>query len=274
MRDDGLIEVELTATVDGQTVLAKARAVVRPPSSDLMPRRVGARCWPPRPDCSSACRSPAAPSTTSGHGRRPRPAAVDLPGRVPPRRRRPARRRPASPADCRDLCRARPQPAADDAAVHARRRPGHGHRHGTDRVHAGPADHRTGLPAHREHRADGRRGQQDRGHVGIGRPRRRARTRSPRPTPARRPKAACCTSRSRGTLAGRHRRSRPTIDFTLTLGRALLRPVRHAHGGFAYFGSGATAACLGARLRLAHRGHDQLPGRERHQRGDGRRPHA
>lgn len=33
VRDDGLAEVELTATVDGQTVLAKARAVVRPPAS-------------------------------------------------------------------------------------------------------------------------------------------------------------------------------------------------------------------------------------------------
>jgi acyl dehydratase len=32
VRDDGLAEVELTATVDGQTVLAKARAVVRPPN--------------------------------------------------------------------------------------------------------------------------------------------------------------------------------------------------------------------------------------------------
>jgi acyl dehydratase len=32
LRDDGLAEVELTATVDGQTVLAKARAVVRPPN--------------------------------------------------------------------------------------------------------------------------------------------------------------------------------------------------------------------------------------------------
>jgi acyl dehydratase len=32
VRDDGLVEVDLTATVDGQTVLAKARAVVRPPS--------------------------------------------------------------------------------------------------------------------------------------------------------------------------------------------------------------------------------------------------
>jgi acyl dehydratase len=31
IRADGLIEVDLTATVDGQTVLAKARAVVRPP---------------------------------------------------------------------------------------------------------------------------------------------------------------------------------------------------------------------------------------------------
>ncbi len=31
VRDDGLAEVELTATVDGQTVLARARAVVRPP---------------------------------------------------------------------------------------------------------------------------------------------------------------------------------------------------------------------------------------------------
>ena len=31
IRDDGLIEVDLTATVNGQTVLAKARAVVRPP---------------------------------------------------------------------------------------------------------------------------------------------------------------------------------------------------------------------------------------------------
>ncbi len=31
VRDDGLLEVDLTATVDGQTVLAKARAVVRPP---------------------------------------------------------------------------------------------------------------------------------------------------------------------------------------------------------------------------------------------------
>ncbi|MFN2562482.1 MAG: MaoC family dehydratase [Jatrophihabitans sp.] len=31
IREDGLLEVDLTATVDGQTVLAKARAVVRPP---------------------------------------------------------------------------------------------------------------------------------------------------------------------------------------------------------------------------------------------------
>jgi acyl dehydratase len=31
VREDGLLDVELTATVDGQTVLAKARAVVRPP---------------------------------------------------------------------------------------------------------------------------------------------------------------------------------------------------------------------------------------------------
>ncbi|MDT4913519.1 MAG: hypothetical protein QOC66_2647, partial [Pseudonocardiales bacterium] len=31
IRDDGLLEVDLTATVDGQTVLAKSRAVVRPP---------------------------------------------------------------------------------------------------------------------------------------------------------------------------------------------------------------------------------------------------
>ena len=32
VRDDGLVVVDLTATVNGQTVLAKARAVVRPPS--------------------------------------------------------------------------------------------------------------------------------------------------------------------------------------------------------------------------------------------------
>jgi acyl dehydratase len=32
IREDGLLEVELTATVDGQTVLSRARAVVRPPS--------------------------------------------------------------------------------------------------------------------------------------------------------------------------------------------------------------------------------------------------
>jgi acyl dehydratase len=31
IRDDGLLEVELTATIGGQTVLSKARAVVRPP---------------------------------------------------------------------------------------------------------------------------------------------------------------------------------------------------------------------------------------------------
>jgi acyl dehydratase len=31
IRDDGLVEVDLTATVDGQTVLAKARALVRSP---------------------------------------------------------------------------------------------------------------------------------------------------------------------------------------------------------------------------------------------------
>jgi acyl dehydratase len=31
IRDDGLAEVDITATVDGQTVLAKARALVRPP---------------------------------------------------------------------------------------------------------------------------------------------------------------------------------------------------------------------------------------------------
>lgn len=33
VREDGLAEVVLTATVDGKTVLAKARAVVRPPSA-------------------------------------------------------------------------------------------------------------------------------------------------------------------------------------------------------------------------------------------------
>jgi acyl dehydratase len=33
VRDDGLLEVALTATVDGETVLAKARAVVRWPDS-------------------------------------------------------------------------------------------------------------------------------------------------------------------------------------------------------------------------------------------------
>jgi acyl dehydratase len=31
VRDDGLVEVALTATVDGETVLARARALVRPP---------------------------------------------------------------------------------------------------------------------------------------------------------------------------------------------------------------------------------------------------
>ena len=33
VRDDGLLDVDLVATVGGQTVLAKVRAVVRPPSS-------------------------------------------------------------------------------------------------------------------------------------------------------------------------------------------------------------------------------------------------
>ena len=33
VREDGLLDVDLTATVDGQTVLAKARAVVRPSAS-------------------------------------------------------------------------------------------------------------------------------------------------------------------------------------------------------------------------------------------------
>jgi hypothetical protein len=32
VRDDGLAEVDLTATVNGQTVLAKARATVRAPT--------------------------------------------------------------------------------------------------------------------------------------------------------------------------------------------------------------------------------------------------
>lgn len=32
VRDDGLVEVELTCTVEGQTVLARARAVVRVPA--------------------------------------------------------------------------------------------------------------------------------------------------------------------------------------------------------------------------------------------------
>jgi acyl dehydratase len=32
IREDGLVEIDLTATVNGQTVLAKARAVVRPPA--------------------------------------------------------------------------------------------------------------------------------------------------------------------------------------------------------------------------------------------------
>jgi len=34
IREDGLVEIDLTATVDGQTVLAKARAVVRPRPGD------------------------------------------------------------------------------------------------------------------------------------------------------------------------------------------------------------------------------------------------
>lgn len=33
IRDDGLVEVDLTATVNDQTVLAKARALVRPPGT-------------------------------------------------------------------------------------------------------------------------------------------------------------------------------------------------------------------------------------------------
>jgi acyl dehydratase len=33
VRDDGIVEVDLTATVDGSTVLARARAVVRPPAT-------------------------------------------------------------------------------------------------------------------------------------------------------------------------------------------------------------------------------------------------
>ncbi len=32
VRDDGLVEIDVTATSEGQTVLAKARAVVRPPA--------------------------------------------------------------------------------------------------------------------------------------------------------------------------------------------------------------------------------------------------
>jgi acyl dehydratase len=34
VRDDGLVAIDLTATVDEQTVLAKARAVLRPPGSE------------------------------------------------------------------------------------------------------------------------------------------------------------------------------------------------------------------------------------------------
>jgi acyl dehydratase len=37
VREDGLIEVDLTATVDNQTVLAKARAVVCPPDAQPAP---------------------------------------------------------------------------------------------------------------------------------------------------------------------------------------------------------------------------------------------
>lgn len=33
VRDDGLVEIDLRVTLDGQTVLAKARAVVRPPDT-------------------------------------------------------------------------------------------------------------------------------------------------------------------------------------------------------------------------------------------------
>jgi acyl dehydratase len=33
VRDDGTVEVDLTSTVGGQTVLAKARAIVRPPEA-------------------------------------------------------------------------------------------------------------------------------------------------------------------------------------------------------------------------------------------------
>lgn len=32
VRDDGLVEIDLTATVEGQTVLAKARAIAKPPA--------------------------------------------------------------------------------------------------------------------------------------------------------------------------------------------------------------------------------------------------
>ena len=34
VREDGLAEIDLTATVEGQTVLAKARALVRPPQGE------------------------------------------------------------------------------------------------------------------------------------------------------------------------------------------------------------------------------------------------
>ncbi len=33
VRDDGLVDIDLTATVDGQTVLARAKVVARPPRS-------------------------------------------------------------------------------------------------------------------------------------------------------------------------------------------------------------------------------------------------
>ena len=33
VRDDGLVEIDLTAAAGGQTVLARARAVVRPPAT-------------------------------------------------------------------------------------------------------------------------------------------------------------------------------------------------------------------------------------------------
>ena len=263
MRDDGLVEVDLTATVGGQTVLAKARAVVRL-AADVTLRRPlsrrrhvvpGRACWRSRAAAVHRTHDAGAVQARARRTVRRRRRRADRPPSVPRHRR--ARRR-NSGGDCpRHTTRPGPEAPADDRwqfTVSADLSTVQGIEHIsftpdmpiTELVFRLTANTAPTVAA----------GQQDRRHT--------PRTADHGGGTARSPRDAADASTQGGLLhipfaPGSPAGTTVTADltFTLTLGERVVRPVRTRRRGpsrYAWFAPGAAAAGLGARLRLAHRG--------------------